>query len=128
MDHLEYELSKLRELKHAQAELEADLEIQTQLVYQMLTDMGFKSKTADGHRFTIVQAERTKIDEVSLKKAIGARAFNKLATAKLDQNKVKQALAEGALDPVLLSQHSENVLNKPSIRISEIPLEEQADG
>jgi len=120
-DHvLDLELMHLRHLKQQLAELQQSIDDKTELVSSMLLERGQKSRTHYGFRYTLVQAERVKINELGLKKALGARLFNKLTVAKVDQNKLKSAIAEGIVDPVVLEQHSEVVLNKPSIRITEV--------
>lgn len=121
---IDYELEKLHSLQRMRAQIEADYAAQTELVYQMLTDLGLRSMSAEGFKYTIVQAERTKIHESSLRRAIGARLFNKLTVRKIDQKLVTEAVKTGQLDPVVLSMHSENVLNKPYIRITEMPLDD----
>jgi hypothetical protein len=120
---LEAELERLRRIKDHYEESKQRLEQQTEVVYHMLNERGRKSWPLDNHRFTIVQAERVKINEDGLRKALGARAFNKLTIRKVDQKKVTEALTQGEIDPVVVSQYTEAVLNRPSIRITEVPHE-----
>lgn len=125
VDQLDWELEKLNTLKIKHADLSTAIENQNGIVALLFDQRGQKSRAHGGYRYTLVRAERTKINELGLKKAIGARAFNKLTTAKVDPAKVKTAVEEGTLDPVILGQHAENVLNKPSVRISKA---DESDG
>lgn len=47
----------------------------------------------------VKERERLELDEDRLKKAIGAKAFNKLTTPVLDEAKVEAAIQLGDLDP-----------------------------
>lgn len=116
---LDQELDALHELKVRVAELQEALDKQTQLITQMFVSSGRKSRKVGNYTFTLVQAERTKINEAGLKKALGARNFNKLTVAKLDQMKLRAAIDNGEIDPIVVGQYSEVVLNKPSIRMTE---------
>ena len=49
-------------------------------------------------KIQIIAAERAKIDADGLRKAIGVRRFNKIASVKVDSDKLKKALQDGALD------------------------------
>lgn len=49
-----------------------------------------------------------KIDEDKLKKALGAPLFNKLTTAKLDEDKIEAAIALGDVDPNVVAACTEH--------------------
>jgi hypothetical protein len=82
-----------------------------------------KSQTYSGHKFTIVAAERTVIDEDGLKKGLGAKAWNKFTIRKLDRSKLEAALNDGSVDPVLVARHSVVKKDTPHIRISSVEQE-----
>lgn len=64
--------------------------------------------------------ELLKFNEAGLKKALGARAFNKLTKpAQLDRKKLEEAIVAGEVDPVLVAQYSETKLTSPYIQFSE---------
>lgn len=64
--------------------------------------------------------ELLKFNEAGLKKALGARAFNKLTKpAQLDRKKLEDAIVAGEVDPVLVAQFSETKLTSPYIQFSE---------
>ena len=71
-------------------------------------------------RARIRTSELMKINEEGLKKAMGARAFNKLTKAPvLDKKKLEEAIVFGDVDPVLVAQYSETKLTSPYIQFSE---------
>lgn len=70
-------------------------------------------------RATVVQAERVVVDEPALKKALGARVFNKLTVRKLSNELLRKAIMDSVVDPVVVAQHSRITYNAPSVRISE---------
>lgn len=78
-----------------------------------------KSYSHNGRRFTVVASERSTIDEAGLKKSLGAPLWNKITTSSLDRQLLKQAMLTGAVDPVLVAQHTTVQQNKPHIRTSE---------
>ena len=71
------------------------------------------------YRVTFVQSVTTKVNEDGLKKAIGAPAWNKLTTAKLDRKKLSAAMDSGELDPYIVGQHVTETPSKPFIRFTE---------
>ena len=81
--------------------------------------MGWKSHQYGGYRATFVQTETYKINEAGLKKAVGAKVYNKLTKAVLDKKKLEAAVDAGQIDPVIVAQNSELTKGKPYIRISE---------
>lgn len=65
----------------------------------------------DDGRVTATRVARTKlvIDSQGLKKAIGAKAYDKMTSKSLDEDKVAIAMADGELDPVVVAKYSEEV-------------------
>jgi hypothetical protein len=78
-------------------------------------------ETPDGPlRARIRTSELMKFNEAGLKKALGARAFNKLTKpAVLDKKKLEDAIVAGTVDPILVSQYAETKLTSPYIQFSE---------
>lgn len=67
---------------------------------------------------TIVRGTTVNLDSDRLKKAIGARAWNKLTVRSLDQKKVKEAIESGDLDPNIVAECSDEVDKTPYVRTS----------
>jgi hypothetical protein len=53
---------------------------------------------------SIRQRDNSKIDPERLKKALGAKTFNQLTTAVLDENKLQAAIQSGQVDPNVVAQ------------------------
>lgn len=68
---------------------------------------------------TYVSSTRTQVDEVSLKKALGAREFNKLTVRKVDNKKIEKAILNGEVDATVISQNTAIVKTSPYVRITE---------
>lgn len=119
IDELDLELSKLRDAKSTLEAAEREYQTCVARVAELFHARKVRTQTVDGWKHTLVQAERTKINEAGLKKAIGARAYNKLTKSSIDLTKVKAAIQAGELDPIVLEQHAEVTYNRPSFRISE---------
>jgi hypothetical protein len=100
-------------------EAEAELAKAQENLIAHLTSVGHKSREYGGFRATLVKSETVKVNEAGLKKAIGARVFNKLTKAVLDKKKLEEAVEAGAIDPVILAQNSQVVEGKPFIRLTE---------
>ena len=89
-----------------------------------MTDAGHKTtmaRTPDGtlYKVTYVAAERAVFDEPGLRKALGAKVYDKLcAKPKLDRVKVDSAVRAGTLDATILAQHVTIETNRASIRYS----------
>lgn len=76
---------------------------------QGLAAAGQKSTTAvignTRHSFSIGSRRTLKIDETGLRKALGARVFNKFTVRKLDRKKFEHAVDTGEIDPLMVSQY-----------------------
>jgi 5-formyltetrahydrofolate cyclo-ligase len=57
--------------------------------------------------FTPVKTERAKINSEKLKKALGAKTFNKYTSPQLDEDKIEAGIKLGQLDPNIVAQCSE---------------------
>lgn len=70
------------------------------------------------HRVTYVRSKRVKVDEKGLKKALGARLFNKFTVTKLDTKKLESGLDEGLVAPEAVSPYITEELSNPYLRYS----------
>jgi hypothetical protein len=84
-----------------------------------LSSLGWKTHEYGGYRATLVKNESYKVNEMGLKRAVGARVYNKVTKSVLDKKKLEQAVTEGLIDPVIVAQNSELSESKAYIRISE---------
>jgi hypothetical protein len=73
---------------------------------------------------TYVSSTRTQVDEVSLKKALGAREFNKITTRKVDNKLIEKAIISGNIDARIVSQNTTIVKTTPYVRITETRFDE----
>lgn len=71
----------------------------------------------------IVRSETTTVDEISLKKALGARTFNKVCIQRVDKGKLQRAMTDGTVDPVVVAQHTVIKSASPYLRFTtkEVP-------
>ena len=103
----------------AQAKLD---EIQSRLMKQMEADQRKSYRwQADGRAFgvTYVQAHTTVIDESGLRKALGAKAFDRYTVRKLDRKAMEKAMDEGKVDPITVSRYVTLKPNHPHLSLVE---------
>jgi hypothetical protein len=67
---------------------------------------------------TMTQSERLEVNEPGLRKAMGAPQFDRLCDLKLNRQKLEVAIAEGRVDPMVVSAHTTRKANSPYIRMS----------
>jgi hypothetical protein len=95
--------------------------INSELAMDML-ERGTKSEldTVYGvdYQFTVVQSETVKFDETTLLKALGKRAYSKVADLKLNKKKLEEAIKNGTVDADLVSRNAVISRNSPYIRHS----------
>lgn len=124
-DPMELVKSKLKGLyekyveKDAVAESYEDELVEVLTVLKRLKQEGGEFVTSDGQfevSATVVSGSRLIVDEAALKEKIGAAAYNKLTTPKLDMRKVEAALALNQLSEKHLAECSEEKPNKEYIR------------
>lgn len=116
---LQIALKALAERKR-EADLAAeDLQHAQEQVTTLMARLQRKSYVHAGSRFTVVHSSAPKFDENGMRKAFGAKVFNKLTTAKLDGKKLAAAVDAGTLDPIVVAQYTEYVDRRPYIRITE---------
>lgn len=117
------EVDEYLEAKRAATEASKRLELATAALTEKMERDHRKTYTVkDGgkvRKVTYVQNTTTVVNEDSFKKEIGARAFNKLTTAKLDRKKLEAALDTGEVDPIILGKHTETKPSKAFIRYTE---------
>ncbi len=115
-DDLLQALVAAKAAQRASEDLVAD--IQAQLVKIAERD---ELKTIEGStiRATVVTSERIVYNERLLKKALGAKLWNAIRTEKVDPSKLKKELTSGAIDPVIVAQHSMITKSKPYLRLSD---------
>jgi hypothetical protein len=98
---------------------------------RVLEEQELKSTTAEigGVKYTTTSTQRTSttFNESGLKKALGARLYNKLTIAKLDKSKLTEAIQEGTVDPAVVAQHTEVVPGAVSIRLTKKAASDEAD-
>jgi len=61
---------------------------------------------------TYTQRSTTQINEAGLRKALGARVFDKYTIKKLDRKAMEKAMEEGVVDPTTVAQYVEQVPGK----------------
>lgn len=127
-DRVEELINTLARARKQQTEAAHRLEqAQEELTRYMSANQRKTLTSEDGgkvYRVTFVQNVTTKINEASLKKAIGSSSWNKLTTAKLDRKKLSEAMDTGELDPYVVGMHVTEVPSKPFIRFTEGAKEE----
>lgn len=67
---------------------------------------------------TWVQGTRITIDEARLRKELGAAAFDKLCSKKLDGQLLEEAIAKGQIDATLVASCSNEAPNKPYVKLT----------
>lgn len=97
------------ELRHAEREYESRRkELGSNLLPRMkAVKVGRLSMDFDENTRAVVrikERENVQFDEAKLRKAIGAKAFNKLLSTFLDEAKIEAAIQLGELDPNVVAQ------------------------
>lgn len=93
-------------------------ELQERLIKQMEQDQRKSYRwDADGarHTLTYVQSRTTTIDEKGLRKALGAKTFDRYTVKKLDRKAMENAIDAGDVDPVTVSRFVVLRPNKPHL-------------
>lgn len=100
------------------------MELAKQRLVDELIRAGRKSSEYQGVRATLMKQSEYRFDEPGLKKALGARVWNKLTVAKLDKKKLEAAMANGDVDPVVVAAYAAEKESAPYIRLTENPKDE----
>lgn len=120
---LQRQLEEIRRLKNISAEAERDWrELQTATLENLdeLDLNSFSYENAEGERVkaTKIEASSLVFDQPQLKKALGAKVWNKVTTRILDTTKLEDQIAEGRIDPVTVAECSTEKFNKPYIKVT----------
>jgi hypothetical protein len=119
---IKYKIIELEELKEEKVLLDKEIKDLQQGICELMALNEIKTFNVElgDHDLnaTYVSSTKTKIDEVSLKKAIGARTFNTLTTRKLDEELVEKAILGNKIDAHIVSQCTAIVKSAPYIRLS----------
>ena len=104
--------TNLQQAKDACSALERELCV-------MLEIEQLKSLTAGDHRVTYVRQTRVKVDEAGLRKALGAKVYDKFTDKKLNRSKLEKALDNGEVDATAVSPYVKEEVGSPYILITE---------
>jgi len=77
-----------------------------------------KTLSSKRHKATVVTSERVTYNNATLKKALGAKLWNRIKREQVDSSKLKSLVSGGLIDPVIVAQHTEITQSKPYLRIS----------
>ena len=101
-----------KEIKVLQADVIATLDAEEQKTFRYETD--------DGRPVTMtrVQAEKMHVKEKGLKKALGAKAWNKVTKRVLDEDKLMAAIQDEVIDITTVAKHTEYIPNRPFVRFT----------
>ena len=129
---IDQQIRHLDRLKRIKDQAEADFNEAQERFVKMMESLGQQSAstssadviTSEGKRVlrrwkaTVVSSSTTKVNEVTLKKALGATVWKKVTKTVLDMRKLEDAVATGEVDPVVVASHSEIVPRKAYVRLS----------
>lgn len=70
--------------------------------------------SAGGVKFSATYTQRTtnQINEQGLRKALGARVYDKFTTKKLDRKALETAMTDGVVDPMIVAKFVDQVPGK----------------
>ena len=95
---------------------------QALLMKQMEADQRKSYKwTADGmsHSVSYTQGHTTVIDERGLRRALGAKVFDRYTVRKLERRAMEKAMDSGEIDPITVSRYVTLKPNKPHLSLIE---------
>lgn len=74
----------------------------------------------DGRTFKVTKVQSTSmvIDEGSLKRVLGEKAWMKVSTRTLDRKKLEASIAANETDPIIVAECSTEKVNAPYIKLS----------
>lgn len=118
-------VTKVIELEQAKREREAldqhIADLQEAIITQ-LDGQGQKSLTVElegrNIKVTKVQGVRVIIDEISLKKRLGAKSWEHVSTRVLDKKKLEAHIAAGDVDPLVVAECTTEQPNKPYVKLT----------
>lgn len=122
MTNLPALLDEYQELKAKADEIQEALEAARDQLVTAMQKLGAKSTSVQLPdklvKGTLIEVSRIVINEPALKKKIGAEMWNKVTKRVLDKPKLEAAMALGEVDPNTVASVSEEVPNKPYIRLN----------
>ena len=86
-----------------------------------------KTLTSKRYRATVITSERVTYNNKTLKKALGAKLWNRIKKEQVDSSKLKSLVSGGQIDPMIVAQCSEITKSKPYLRISGAGQTQQQD-
>lgn len=111
------------EAKVALDQLQSRLnELGERLIKQMEADQRKSFRWRAGgvqHSMTYVARTTTAIDEPGLRKALGAKIFDRYTKRVLDRKAMEAAMDSGDVDPVTVSKYVNQSLGKPYLKYTE---------
>lgn len=113
----------LRERKQAAKDAAESVHEMEAQIMEVLAEHGqdsFETKDANGKRLraTVVQGERSILDEQRFKKKVGAQMWNKVTTRVVDKRKLKAFIASNEIKANVVAECSETYANKPYVKVS----------
>lgn len=120
---LNEDIIALDELRRQKDELEGTIDALQQRIVATLDSLEVKShevevKGGRSIKATRSQNNRTVIDEIALKKAMGESLWNKVSSRVLDKKKLEAFIASGEVSATAVAKCSTENEGKPYIRIT----------
>lgn len=122
MPELESMVRHLKELKEASVAASAAFEHYQQLVIETMGEQ--KSTKVGNLRMTVVRGTTVKINEASLKKALGAPLWRKVTKQVLDKPKLEEMVNSGDVDLNVVAAHTEVIPKKAYVSFSTVDVDE----
>ncbi|CAB5220339.1 hypothetical protein UFOVP238_29 [uncultured Caudovirales phage] len=113
-------LLELADLKTQQDEIAwAVADAESRLI-TLMDSAGEKTVTTDddGVKGTLVRASSLVINEDGLRKAVGAKLWNRITKRTLDKKKLEAFVTTGEISAVLVAAHSSERQSKPYVRLT----------
>lgn len=115
---VDQEIALLADLRAQKDEAEQRFRDQERKVIEVLQAKNQASATGGGWRAKVVRKTNVKINEESLKKALGADVWRKVTKTVLDKPRLEEAVTNGLVDPVVVAAHSDVVTVKPYVLLT----------
>ena len=93
-------------------------QLERELIEAMEADSR-KTATAGRTQVTYVRPTRVKVDEAGLRKALGAKVYDRYTVAKLDQKKLEEALEKEEVTAEQVSPYITEVVGNAYLRVTE---------
>lgn len=112
-------VNSLAVARQNKAQIEASITAMEDQLIQIMESEQRKTLKVGTHQVTYVRSTRVMVDESGLRKALGAKVFDKYTVSKLDRKKLEQALDNGEVDPHTVSPYVREESGNPYIRFTE---------